>query len=302
MARAWSRSPSDACSRVASGASKPARRNRKRVPTQFSILPHFSHCCIAMLCSLISSDLFNGGKKSTGPTHSRHFFEIDFSRGNNMNTPVSIMNETSSKLLDSIKFVEPSLLKDKLVTESTKHFIRESPLIRLTILGLVIYASKQLKTGMSLLDVGAGDCPYKSVFANITYKSTDFAGTEYHQFKEIDYVCPADNIPVKEKSFEAVLCTEVLEHVPEPKRVLAEFNRVLKNKGNLFLTTPFIYQVHEEPYDFFRYTPYSFKNLLEEAGFEVVFITSRGGWIASIASTLRDISLRPSRNVKGLLP
>jgi len=210
-------------------------------------------------------------------------------------------NENSSKLLDSIKFVEPSLLKDKLVTESTKRFIRESPLIRLTILGLVIYASKQLKTGMSLLDVGAGDCPYKSVFANITYKSADFAGTEYHQFKEIDYVCPADNIPVKEKSFEAILCTEVLEHVPEPKNVLAEFNRVLKNKGNLFLTTPLIFQVHEEPYDFFRYTPYSFMNLLEETGFEVVFITSRGGWIASIASTLREMSLRPPRNVKGLL-
>jgi SAM-dependent methyltransferase len=210
-------------------------------------------------------------------------------------------NEYSSKVTDGIQFIEPDLLKDKLLTKSTKRFIMENPLTRLTILGLVVYASKQLKNGMSLLDVGAGDCQYKGIFTHVSYQSTDFEETDYHQFKEIDYICSADNIPVSEKSYDAILCTEVLEHVPDPKSVLVEFNRVLKNNGHLFITTPFIQPIHEEPYDFFRYTSYAFKKLIEETGFEVVFITARGGWIASIASMLSRHVLRPQRNVKGLL-
>ncbi len=215
--------------------------------------------------------------------------------------PRAKSNENSFKLIDYIKYVEPSLLRDKLVTGRARRFVKAVPLTRLTVLGLVIYASKQLKIGASVLDVGAGDCPYRGIFANFTYKSTDFAKTEYHRFNEIDYVCAADAIPVSEKSFEAILCTEVLEHVPGPKSVLVEFNRVLKSKGNLFLTAPLINQLHEEPYDFYRYTPYSFTNLLKETGFEVIFITARGGWIASIANTLREMPLKPPRNVKGLL-
>ncbi len=183
-------------------------------------------------------------------------------------------NEYSSKGTDGIQFIEPGLLKDKLLTTTTKRFILENSLSRLTILGLVIYASKQLKNGMSLLDVGAGDCPYKGFFTHVSYKSADFEETDYHAFKEIDYVCSADNIPVSEKSFDAIPCTEVLEHVPDPKSVLVEFNRVLKNNGHLFVTTPFIQPIHEEPYDFFRYTSYALKELMEETGFEVVFITS----------------------------
>ena len=205
-----------------------------------------------------------------------------------------------SNVPDSIKFIEPSLLKDRLVPESIRKFVKRTPFTRLTILGLIIYASRLLKNDMSLLDVGAGDCPYKGIFTHVTYKSTDFGKTG-HEYKEIDYFCPADNIPVSNKSFDAILCTEVLEHIPDPKSVLIEFNRVLKDNGHLFITTPFIYPIHEEPYDFFRYTPYAFKKLLKETGFEVVFLTSRGGWIASSADTLRRHIPRPPRNIKSLL-
>jgi len=71
----------------------------------------------------------------------------------------------------------------------------------------------------------------------------------------------------------------------------------------LFVTTPLIQPVHEAPYDFFRYTSYAFQNLLKETGFEVVFITSRGGWIASTADTFKMTykPLRPPRNLKDLL-
>ena len=210
-------------------------------------------------------------------------------------------NKNSFKIIDSVKYVEPGLLRDTLVNDRTRHFVQAAPLTRLPNLGLVLYASKQLKFGESILDVGAGDCPFRDIFAGFTYKSADFASTDYHQYHEIDYICAADSIPVSEKSFDAILCTEVLEHVPEPRSVLVEFNRVLKNRGHLFLTAPLVIQLHEEPYDFYRYTPYSFTKMLKETGFEVVFIASKGGWIACIANTLKEMSLKPPRNVKGLL-
>lgn len=209
--------------------------------------------------------------------------------------------ESLSKLIDGIKFVDPALLHDPRVNEHTSRFVMAAPLTRLPVLGLVLYAANQLRSGASVLDVGAGDCPYKGIFANFAYKSTDFAKTGYHQYNEIDYVCSADAIPVGEKSFDAIVCTEVLEHVPDPKSVLVEFNRVLKSEGSVFLTTPLINQLHEEPYDFYRYTPYSFRNLLKETGFEAVFITPKAGWIASVSNALREMPLKPPRNVKGLL-
>lgn len=211
------------------------------------------------------------------------------------------IDDSSSKLMQSVKHVDPSLLRDKLVTQRARRFVKAAPLTRLPVLGLVIYASKQLKSGASVLDVGAGDCPYKDIFANHVYKSTDFAKTGYHRFSEIDYICPAEAIPVSEKSFDAILCTEVLEHVPDPGSVLVEFNRILKSEGSLFLTTPLINQLHEEPYDFYRYTPYSFRNILKEAGFEIVFITPKAGWIASVSNALREMPLQPPKNLKGLL-
>jgi SAM-dependent methyltransferase len=203
-----------------------------------------------------------------------------------------LMNKSPS----TIRFVTPKILSNIRLPKTTRRFIKSHPFTRLTILALVQHASNQLHQGMNILDVGAGDCPYKSLFSHVEYKSTDFAQTtEHHAYQEIDYICPADALPVSEKSFDAILCTEVLEHVSHPQKVLTEFHRVLKQGGQLFVTTPFLFPLHEEPYDFYRYTPYALKQLLQETGFEVVFLTSRGGWVATVASTLgRDI-LRPSR-------
>ena len=206
-----------------------------------------------------------------------------------------------STFIGGIKYVEPGLLHDARVNEKTRRFVTAAPLTRLPILGLVLYAARKLQAGASVLDVGAGDCPYKGIFTDFAYKSTDFAKTDYHHYSEIDYVCPADAIPVDDKSFDAVVCTEVLEHVPDPKGVLAEFNRVLKHEGSVFLTTPLIIQLHEEPYDFYRYTPYSFRKLLQETGFEAVFITSKAGWIACVSNALREMPFKPPRRVKALL-
>jgi ubiquinone/menaquinone biosynthesis C-methylase UbiE len=66
---------------------------------------------------------------------------------------------------------------------------------------------------------------------------------------------------------DAVLSTQVLEHVADPLSVLAEFFRVLKPDGRLWLTAPFVWYLHEEPYDYYRFTSHGLRFLLERAGF-----------------------------------
>ena len=77
--------------------------------------------------------------------------------------------------------------------------------------------------------------------------------------------------------------TEVLEHVRHPESVLAELGRVLAPGGRLCLTVPFVWPVHEEPYDFFRYTPFALCDLLEAHGFRDVRLEPTSGFLSTLA-------------------
>jgi SAM-dependent methyltransferase len=85
---------------------------------------------------------------------------------------------------------------------------------------------------------------------------------------------------------DAVVCREVLEHIPEPAAVLAEFRRTLRQCGTLYLTTPLLWEVHEHPYDFYRYTPYALRRLLTAAGFAVGSIAPRAGRYRALGASL----------------
>jgi SAM-dependent methyltransferase len=84
-------------------------------------------------------------------------------------------------------------------------------------------------------------------------------------------------IPLPDASVDCALLTEVLEHCPEPQRVLTEVHRVLKPEGFLFITVPFIWPIHDVPHDEFRYTPYSLQRMLSKAGFADPSIEATGG-------------------------
>ena len=103
--------------------------------------------------------------------------------------------------------------------------------------------ASQILKGSRVLDVGAGSCRYKELFQYCKYFTQDFCkvgGVYNSKFKygKIDYISDITKIPVLDESFDSILCTEVLEHVPEPIREIQEFSRILKKKGKLYLTDP----------------------------------------------------------------
>lgn len=148
--------------------------------------------------------------------------------------------------------------------------------------------ARSVAPGSRVLDVGAGTAPYRSLFAHCQYETQDFAkydgfrGTE-GQYSDIDYVSDITEIPVADGTFDVVLCTEVLEHVPRPIEALREMVRVTKPGGRLFLTAPLGSGLHQEPYHFYGgYTDHWYRKFLTEFGCEVISIEPNHGFLAHL--------------------
>ena len=86
-----------------------------------------------------------------------------------------------------------------------------------------------------------------------------------------------------------MLCTQVLEHVAEPAAVLAELRRVLRDGGELWLTVPFVGELHEEPHDHYRYTSHGLRGLCERAGFGEIRTWPLGGYFTAMAQLARNM-------------
>lgn len=101
-----------------------------------------------------------------------------------------------------------------------------------------------------------------------------------------------------DNSWDVIVCLEVLEHVIEPWKAVEEMNRVLKPGGQLIMTTPFIYPVHDATHDYYRFTKHGLRYLLR--GFREVRITERNTYIASIDVLLLRSVVEPGRRSKVL--
>lgn len=121
-----------------------------------------------------------------------------------------------------------------------------------------------------LLDVGCGSKPYRSLFAVDAYIGLDIDSEITRERGISDYYYDGNIFPFADATFDALLCNQVLEHVFNPEQFLAEIVRVLKPGGKLLLTVPFVWDEHEQPYDYARYSSFGLHALLEKQGLKVI--------------------------------
>lgn len=146
----------------------------------------------------------------------------------------------------------------------------------------------KLKSGDVLFDAGAGDGHWKKHFSSeVKYIGMDLGvGDNNCDYSQLDINGDLRDIPLENNSVDVIISIQVFEHLPEPWKVLAEFNRILKIDGYVFITCPQGEPQHQVPYDFFRYTPFGLRNLLEANEFEVVWIKPQLGNFHKVGNDL----------------
>ncbi len=133
--------------------------------------------------------------------------------------------------------------------------------------------------GKVVLDAGAGECRFRRLFSHAHYVGIDFGlGDPDWDYSQLDVVGRLEELPLSSGSCDRVLSVVVLEHTPEPGRVLEEFQRVLKPGGSVHMVVPHMWEEHQRPYDYFRYTSSGVRYLLERSGFRVLTVRPVGGF------------------------
>jgi SAM-dependent methyltransferase len=133
-----------------------------------------------------------------------------------------------------------------------------------------------------VLDVGCGNKPYIDLFGNCKYIGVD----RNCEGATPDVIGTADSIPFDDCFADIVFSTQVIEHVPDHHAMLKECYRVLKPGGIIILTGPFCWPLHEEPYDFYRFSKYGFNTIFSKAGFTEIQITPDSGDWAQIFQSI----------------
>jgi len=141
-----------------------------------------------------------------------------------------------------------------------------------------------------LLDLGCGKVPlynaYKEYVSEITCIDWE---NSLHKNIFLDMHCDLNiALPIESNVYDTIILSDVLEHIKEPNLLWKEMNRILANDGILFLNVPFYYWLHEEPYDYYRYTKYALWSMAEDSGFEVIELKALGG----VPEIFADISAK----------
>lgn len=149
----------------------------------------------------------------------------------------------------------------------------------------------------TVIDLGCGDAPYKEHIINTAkfYIGVDWP-TGFHSHANVDVFANLfEGLPFLSNSTDTAISYQVLEHIPEPGLFLLEVFRVLKTGGKIILTVPFMWQVHEAPHDYYRYTRYGLQYLLNKAGFIQIEIHENTGFWQTWVLKLNYHTLRFAR-------
>ncbi len=121
-----------------------------------------------------------------------------------------------------------------------------------------------------VLDVGCGQKPYARLFRSSQYIGLELDSPAARQNKKADFFYDGSAFPFKNEEFDSIVINQVMEHVFNPPQFLAEVSRVLKKGGTLLITVPFVWDEHEQPNDYARYSSFGLAFLLKNNGFEIL--------------------------------
>lgn len=157
---------------------------------------------------------------------------------------------------------------------------------------------KKIPTGSRILDAGAGEQQFKKFCSHLSYISQDFAQyegsgdskglqTQKWDHGKLDIISDITSIPEPDQSFDAIMCTEVFEHIPDTVAVFKEFSRLLKPGGYLLITAPFCSLTHFSPYHFSTgFNHYFYEHHLPKNNFKILETSPNGNYFEYIAQEI----------------
>ncbi len=165
----------------------------------------------------------------------------------------------------------------------------------------IISKLESLPSGHRILDAGAGQMPYKKYCSHLKYVAQDASNyspensddglqMKNWEYGKLDIICDIISIPEPDASFDAILCSEVLEHLPDPLKALYEFKRLLRPEGRLIVTAPFCSMTHFAPHHYSTgFSKYYYEYHLKNLGFEIIEISPNGNYFDYIRQEINRI-------------
>ncbi len=137
----------------------------------------------------------------------------------------------------------------------------------------------QMHAKGKLLDLGCGNVPFFAAYRDLvtTNICVDWQNT-LHPNEYLDYECNlAETLPFKDREFDTIILSDVLEHIPQPDCLWREMARILASRGKIIMNVPFFYCLHEQPHDYYRYTRFALQRFVEMSGLKLIQLDSAGG-------------------------
>lgn len=165
--------------------------------------------------------------------------------------------------------------------------LRRLMLVETEIERAVATFAAELPKGALVLDAGSGEGRYSQLFAGRRYVGVDLGvGDTLWDYSDTDVCGDLTALPFRDGSFEAAINIVTLEHVADPAGALREIGRTLQPGARLLIAAPQLWEVHQAPHDYFRYTRFGLERLLRDAGFDEIETQPLGGFFVLAARRL----------------